>query len=58
MLPRWRAVENTESEMPGPRFEPQTSCSRDERIVAQLTGRCSVRLLLHNYYDCVTNYQQ
>ena len=32
---RWRAVGNTESDLTGPRFEPQTSRSRDERVTAR-----------------------
>ena len=34
MLQRWRAVGNTVSDLTGPRFEPQTSRSRDERVTA------------------------
>ena len=29
---RWRAIVNTVSDLTGPRFEPQTSRSRDERV--------------------------
>ena len=32
---RWRAVGNTVSDLTGPRFEPQTSRSRDERVTAR-----------------------
>ena len=32
MSQRWRAVGNTVSDLTGPRFEPQTSRSRDERV--------------------------
>ena len=32
---RWRAVGNTVSDFTGPRFEPQTSRSRDERVTAR-----------------------
>ena len=39
MLQRWRAVGNTVSDLTGPKFEPQTSRSRDERVTAQLTAR-------------------
>ena len=35
---RWQAVGNTMSGLTGPRFEPQTSRSKDERIIAQQTG--------------------
>ena len=38
MLQRWRAVGNTVSEVIGPRFEPQTSRSRDEHVTARPTG--------------------
>ena len=37
MSQRWRALNNTESNLTGPRFEPQTSHSTDERVTAQLT---------------------
>ena len=39
MSQRWRAVGNTASDLTGPRFEPQTSRSRDERVTARPTGR-------------------
>ena len=39
MAQRWRAVGNTESNLNGPRFEPQTSRSRDECVTARPTGR-------------------
>ena len=38
MSQRWRAVGNTVSDLTGPRFEPQTSRSRDERVTARPTG--------------------
>ena len=34
MSQRWRAVGNTVSDLTGPRFEPRTSHSRDERVTA------------------------
>ena len=34
---RWRAVGNTVSDLTGPRFEPQTSRSRDQRVTARPT---------------------
>ena len=34
MLQRWRAVGNTESNLTGPRFKPQTSRFRDKRFTA------------------------
>ena len=41
MSHRWRAVVNTVSGLTGPRFEPQTSLSREELVTAQPTGRFS-----------------
>ena len=38
MSKRWRAVGNTVSELTGPRFKPQTSHSRDERVTARPKG--------------------
>ena len=40
MSQRWRAVGNTVSDLTGPRFKPQTSRSRDERVTARPSGRC------------------
>ena len=39
MSQQWRAVGNTESDLTGPRFEYQTSRSRDERVTARPTSR-------------------
>ena len=39
MSQRWRAVGNTVSDLTGPRFEPLTSRSRDERVTARPNGR-------------------
>ena len=39
MSQRWRAVANTVSDLTGPKFEPRTSRSRDERVTARPTGR-------------------
>ena len=39
MPQRWRAVGNTVSDLTPPRFEPQTSRSKDERVTARPTGR-------------------
>ena len=46
----WRVVGNTVSDMTGPKFEPQTSRSRDERATARPTGRycCKSTLKLQN----------
>ena len=38
MSQRWRAVGDTVSDLTGPRFESQTSRSRDERVTARPTG--------------------
>ena len=45
MSQRWRAVGNTVSDLTGPRFEPQTSRSRDERVTAWPTK--------YRKYDCI-----
>ena len=34
----WQAINNTVFDLTNPRFEPQTSYSRDEHIIAQPTG--------------------
>ena len=39
ILQRWRAVGNVVSDLTGPRFEPQTSRSREERVTAGPTSR-------------------
>ena len=39
MSQRWRDVGNTVFDLTGPRFEPQTSRSRDERVTARSIGR-------------------
>ena len=44
MLKRWRAAVNIMSDLTGPRFEIQTSCSRDERMSARPTGRCKSKI--------------
>ena len=44
MSQRWRAVGNTVSDSTGPRFELQTSRSRDERVTARPTGRFLTRI--------------
>ena len=45
MSQRWRAVDNTVFDLTCPRFELQTSRSRDERVTARPTGRST------NYAD-------
>ena len=39
MSQRWRVVGNTVFNLTGPRFEPQTSRSRYERVATRSTGR-------------------
>ena len=39
MLQRWRAVGNTVADLTGPKLEPQTSRSGDERVATRPTGR-------------------
>ena len=46
MPQRWRAVGNTVSDLTSPRFEPQTSCSRNERVTARPTGWFAQNLIL------------
>ena len=41
---RRQAVGNTVSDLTGPRFEPQTSRSRDERVAARPTGRYTAKI--------------
>ena len=38
MSPQWRAVDNSASNLTSPRFEPQTSRSRDERVTTRPTA--------------------
>ena len=38
MLQQWRAVGKTLFNLTGPRFEPQTTRSRDERVTARPAG--------------------
>ena len=47
MSQRWRAFGNTVSDLTGLRFEPQTSCFRDERVTARPTGRFVNYILLY-----------
>ena len=39
MSQQWRAISNTLSDLTGPRYEPQTFRSRDERVTARPVGR-------------------
>ena len=48
MSQRWRAVGSTVSDLTGPRFEPQTSRSRDECVTARPTGRYIANVDLSN----------
>ena len=46
----WRAFGNTASDLKGPKFEPQTSRSRDERVTARVarpTGRSLLLVVLN-----------
>ena len=42
MLLRWRAVGNIVSDLADPRFELQTSRSRDKRVAAPPTSRLNI----------------
>ena len=42
MLLRWRAVGNIVSDLADPKFEPQTSRSRDKRVAAPPTSRLNI----------------
>ena len=46
MLQRWRAVGNTVSHLTGPRFEPQTSRSRDEHVTVRPPGKIHILILM------------
>ena len=58
---RWRAIGNTVSDLTGPRFELQTSPSRDERVTSRPTGRSTfdfqnprmtqIILLKHSFFS-------
>ena len=39
MLQQWQVVDNTVTDLTGPRFELQTSRSRDERVTTRPTGQ-------------------
>ena len=41
----------TSLDLTGPRFEPQTSRSRDERVTARPTGRCFFVILQIYWYE-------
>ena len=43
----WRAIGNTVLDLTGPRFESQTSCSRDERVTARSKD---LRLIITTQY--------
>ena len=60
ILQRWRAVDNTVSNLTGPRFEPQTFLSRNERITARPIDRLSLVEYRHRVYeeDCGLQYKQ
>ena len=46
MSHRWRAIGNAVSDLTGPRFEPQTTRSREERVTARTTGQHFIALIL------------
>ena len=46
MSQRWRVVGNTVSDLTGPRFESQTSRSRDERVTAWPTDNSKIKTLI------------
>ena len=55
MSQRWQTVDKTVPNFISPRFEPQTSRSRDERVTAGPTGRPetrSTRLINYSIYFC------
>ena len=42
ILQQWQAIDNTVSDLTGPRFKPQTSHSRDENLISRPTNRYKV----------------
>ena len=56
---RWRAVGNTVSDLTSPRFEPQTSRSKDEHVTARPTG-LHINLLSDkiNLFEIVNTHTQ
>ena len=56
MLQRWRAVGNTVSDLADPRFEPQTSRSRDERVTARPTEWPSGLVAMVGYATSARNF--
>ena len=50
MSQRWRAVGNIVSDLNGPRFEYQTSHSRDKRVAARPAGRYQNIFIFVEYY--------
>ena len=51
----WRAVGNTVADLPVPRFEPQTSRSKDGRISARPTGRY-IDYIFRKLYELFLEY--
>ena len=49
MSQRWQAVGNTLFGLTGPRFEPQTSSFREERVTARPSGRFLLQNILANH---------
>ena len=50
-LKKWRAVCETVSDLTGPRFEPLTSRSRDNYVIARPTGRYNEFITEHVFAD-------
>ena len=42
---RWQAIGSNVLDLTDPRFEPQTSRSRDERVIARPAGRLKILIL-------------
>ena len=53
MSSQWQTVDNTVSDLIGPRFGPQTSRSNDERVTARPTGRFKASAIqpIHSFYS-------
>ena len=55
MLQQWRAIANTVSDLTSSRFEPLTSCSIGERVIARPTGIVVNNFLLTTIFIFSTN---
>ena len=56
-LRRWLAVDNTLSDLTGPRFEFQTSRLRDKRVTARPTGLLIANSLRFSHHRKLLNFQ-